>query len=263
MEEVRRMKIVLRVKGGEKGQEEELRNQLYSSAIPILQEVPFLKEKNVRNYYTTYFGISLGILLFGGIIAPTLEVKMGMGGQSYMEFIRMMHLPEQLALVDPIVASFCGGAIGVLSAFFVVDANYIKAQRRNRCYYCQGAGYLTCGSCVGEGCVEDGCRCSLCSGSGKVMCTNCLSTGKHLVTEHDPRIDPFDWARPHKEISDLFSFLLLPVKFHGLEGVCTLERLKLKSRHEVQEALIGILIETSGTFLFTLCILNLVHKQAT
>lgn len=192
MEEVRRMKILLRVKGGDKGSEEEINDLSYSSAIPILQEVPFLKEKNVRKYYTVYFGIALGIILFGGFIAPVLEVRMGMGGQSYVEFIRMMHLPEQLAYVDPIVASFCGGAIGVLSAFLIVDANYIKTQQRNRCYYCQGTGYLTCASCVGSGSVEAGCRCGLCSGSGKVMCTNCFCTGKHLVTEHDPRIDPFD-----------------------------------------------------------------------
>ncbi|GMH44287.1 hypothetical protein BSKO_12221 [Bryopsis sp. KO-2023] len=194
MEEVRRMKILMRVKGGDKGSEEEINDLSYSSAIPILQEVPFLKEKNVRKYYTVYFGIALGVILFGGFIAPVLEVRMGMGGQSYVEFIRMMHLPEQLAYVDPIVASFCGGAIGVLSAFLIVDANYIKNQQRNRCYYCQGTGYLTCASCVGTGSVEEegGCRCALCSGSGKVMCTNCFCTGKHLVTEHDPRIDPFD-----------------------------------------------------------------------
>lgn len=192
MEEMRRMKILMRVKGGAKESEEEIRDQAYYSAIPFLKDKPFLKEKNVRQYYTTYFWFAIGILVFGGIIAPTLEVKMGMGGQSYMDFIRMMHLPEQLAYVDPIVASFCGGAIGVLSAFLIVDANYIKDQRRNRCYYCQGTGYLTCGSCVGSGAVDDGCRCSLCSGSGKVMCTNCFCTGKHMVTEHDPRIDPFD-----------------------------------------------------------------------
>ena len=33
-----------------------------------------------------------------------------------------MHLPQQLAQVDPIVASFCGGAVGVLSTLMVVEA---------------------------------------------------------------------------------------------------------------------------------------------
>jgi hypothetical protein len=32
-----------------------------------------------------------------------------------------MHLPAQLAEVDPIVASFCGGAVGVVSALLVVE----------------------------------------------------------------------------------------------------------------------------------------------
>lgn len=43
-------------------------------------------------------------------------------GTSYGEFIRSMHLPQQLAQVDPIVASFCGGAVGVLSTLMVVEA---------------------------------------------------------------------------------------------------------------------------------------------
>ena len=58
-------------------------------------------------------------------------------GTTYSEFIRMMHLPSQLAGVDPIVASFCGGAVGVLSAFMVVEANNAKAQEKKRCQYCE------------------------------------------------------------------------------------------------------------------------------
>ena len=58
-------------------------------------------------------------------------------GTTYSEFIRMMHLPSQLAHVDPIVASFCGGAVGVLSAFMVVEANNAKAQEKKRCQYCE------------------------------------------------------------------------------------------------------------------------------
>ena len=57
-------------------------------------------------------------------------------GTSYAEFIRMAHLPEQLAEVDPIVASFCGGAVGVLSTLMLVEANNSKMQALNRCIYC-------------------------------------------------------------------------------------------------------------------------------
>lgn len=48
-----------------------------------------------------------------------------------------MHLPGQLAAVDPIVASFCGGAVGVLSTLMVVEANNASQQARRRCFYCQ------------------------------------------------------------------------------------------------------------------------------
>ena len=48
-----------------------------------------------------------------------------------------MRLPGQLAAVDPIVASFCGGAVGVLSTLIVVEANNASQQARRRCCYCQ------------------------------------------------------------------------------------------------------------------------------
>ena len=48
-----------------------------------------------------------------------------------------MHLPAQLAEVDPIVASFCGGAVGVLSTLLVVEVNNAKLQAKTRCVYCE------------------------------------------------------------------------------------------------------------------------------
>lgn len=47
-----------------------------------------------------------------------------------------MHLPGQLAAVDPIVASFCGGAVGVLTTLLLVELNNSDNQARNRCIYC-------------------------------------------------------------------------------------------------------------------------------
>jgi hypothetical protein len=44
-------------------------------------------------------------------------------GTSYIDFIHSLHLPEQLAEVDPIVASFCGGAVGAVSALLVVEVS--------------------------------------------------------------------------------------------------------------------------------------------
>ena len=55
-----------------------------------------------------------------------------MGGTSYADFVESVHLPMQLAQVDPIVASFCGGAVGVLSALLIVEENNIKKQQKTR-----------------------------------------------------------------------------------------------------------------------------------
>ena len=140
------------------------------------------------------------MLLFGGLIAPLAEVKLGIGGTSYLDFIESVHLPRQLAMVDPIVASFTGGAVGAISAFFVIEIQNFKEQEKKLCMYCKGSGYLTCAECCTSprpGQIIDPVSgekslCGTCSGTAKVMCTSCLCTGMAMVTEHDPRIDPFD-----------------------------------------------------------------------
>ena len=52
-----------------------------------------------------------------------------------------MHLPQQLAQVDPIVASFCGGAVGVLSTLMVVEARpsvwTLRVMPAARASYCE------------------------------------------------------------------------------------------------------------------------------
>ncbi|KAL1822850.1 hypothetical protein ACET3Z_009628 [Daucus carota] len=139
-----------------------------------------------------------------------LELKLGIGGTSYADFIQSMHLPMQLSEVDPIVASFSGGAVGVISALMVVEINNVKQQEQKRCKYCLGTGYLACARCSSSGglvLIEPVAtasagdqplsppktdRCSNCSGAGKVMCPTCLCTGMAMASEHDPRIDPFD-----------------------------------------------------------------------
>ncbi|KAL3133934.1 hypothetical protein ABBQ32_008382 [Trebouxia sp. C0010 RCD-2024] len=182
MEEVRRLRIQQRVKGSGPTYEEEVKEERYPSAVPFL---PPLSASTVKYYYQ-FYAVAVGtIILFGGLLSPALEVNLGLGGTTYSEFIRMMHLPSQLAHVDPIVASFCGGAVGVLSAFMVVEANNAKAQEKRRCQYCEGGGYLTCGNCAGSGSVPVAAgkttarnggeeTCPFCSGTGKVMCTACL-----------------------------------------------------------------------------------------
>ncbi|GKE02556.1 hypothetical protein Tco_1390539, partial [Tanacetum coccineum] len=53
--------------------------------------------------------------------------------------------------VDPIVASFSGGAVGVISAFIVVEI--LKQQEHKRCKYCLGTGYLACARCASTGAI--------------------------------------------------------------------------------------------------------------
>lgn len=210
MEEVRRLRIQHRLKSSELGIGKEIQeNELpdFPSFIPFL---PPLKSTNLKQYYATCFSLIAGIMLFGGLLAPSLELKLGIGGTSYSDFIRSMHLPMQLSLVDPIVASFSGGAVGVISALMVVEINNVKQQEDKRCKYCLGTGYLACARCSNTGflvliepvsTLNGGDqplsppkteRCSNCSGSGKVMCPTCLCTGMAMASEHDPRIDPFD-----------------------------------------------------------------------
>lgn len=210
MEEVRRLRIQQRIKNAELGMSnEEPDNELpnFPSFIPFL---PPLTSANLKQYYAVCFSLIAGIILFGGLLAPTLELKLGIGGTSYEDFITSMHLPMQLSDVDPIVASFSGGAVGVISALMVVEINNVKLQEHKRCKYCLGTGYLACARCSSTGTllladavstIDGGDqplslpkteRCSNCSGSGKVMCPTCLCTGMAMASEHDPRIDPFD-----------------------------------------------------------------------
>ncbi|PWA68346.1 hypothetical protein CTI12_AA309660 [Artemisia annua] len=210
MEEVRRLRIQQRIKSAELGiSEEEQDGELpnFPSFIPFL---PPLSSANLKQYYATCFSLISGIILFGGLLAPALELKLGIGGTSYADFITSMHLPMQLSEVDPIVASFSGGAVGVISALMVVEINNVKQQEHKRCKYCLGTGYLACARCASTGAIvlidpvasANGGnqplsppkteRCSNCSGAGKVMCPTCLCTGMAMASEHDPRIDPFD-----------------------------------------------------------------------
>ncbi|MCO5579441.1 hypothetical protein L7F22_033296 [Adiantum nelumboides] len=208
MEEVRRLRIQQKIKSAEheiQNDDNEMPN--FPSFIPFL---PPLTTTTLKQYYIFCFGLVAAIILFGGLLAPMLELKLGLGGTSYKDFIRSMHLPPQLSEVDPIVASFSGGAVGVISSLMVVEMNNAKLQEQKRCRYCLGTGYLACARCSGTGALVmaeavstagksdkrlrplTNQRCPNCSGAARVMCPTCLCTGMEMASEHDPRIDPFD-----------------------------------------------------------------------
>ncbi|CAO2824027.1 unnamed protein product [Amaranthus hypochondriacus] len=211
MEEVRRLRIQQRLKGMKAAHDasSDEANEMpeIPSSIPFL---PHVTPMSLKKLYLTSFSFITGIIVFGGLIAPTLELKLGIGGTSYKDFILSLHLPLQLSQVDPIVASFSGGAVGVISALMLIEVNNVEQQEKKRCKYCHGSGYLACARCSSSGVclrtepisisgdfdrplrVPTTQRCSNCSGVGKVMCPTCLCTGMIMASEHDLRIDPFD-----------------------------------------------------------------------
>lgn len=168
-------------------------------------------ETSIKDYYIAFTILVFALIAFGGYFAPMAEVKLGLGGTSYAEWISGRGLPSQLGEVDPIVASFTGGAVGVLSMLLLVEVNNVKKQHKARCVYCSGTGYLPCAQCGSRGRVlvskegvsafQNAGMCVPCSGTGKVMCTSCLCTGKAMATVHDPRIDPFGtWGLSLREM---------------------------------------------------------------
>ncbi|KAG6638096.1 hypothetical protein CIPAW_10G011800 [Carya illinoinensis] len=197
MEEVRRLRVQERIKGvkviNENDEEEANEMPDIPSSIPFL---PHVTPKTLKQLYLTSLSFISGIIIFGGLIAPTLELKLGLGGTSYEDFIRNMHLPLQLSQVDPIVASFSGGAVGVISALMLLEANNVEQQEKKRCKYCHGTGYLACARCSSSGVclsinplsvssVSDSPlqvptteRCPNCSGAGKclLLVLACVST---------------------------------------------------------------------------------------
>ncbi|XP_066318581.1 protein ORANGE-LIKE, chloroplastic-like [Miscanthus floridulus] len=203
--EVRRLRVQQRIRTSESKDANTEENEMpeIPSTIPFM---PGASPKTMKQLYMTSFSVISGIIIFGGLVAPVLELKLGLGGTSYEDFIRTLHLPLQLSQVDPIVASFSGGAVGVISAVMLVEVRNVRQQEKKRCTYCHGTGYLPCARCSASGMLLNtkhfsllghnmwsmkG-RCQNCSGAGKVMCPTCLCTGMAMASEHDPRIDPFD-----------------------------------------------------------------------
>lgn len=114
MEEVRRLRIQQRIKADEAGQgnmpsdlslDDASEEMKYDSSIPFL---PPLTSATLQQYYATCFALVSGVILFGGLLAPVLELKLGLGGTSYAEFIKSMHLPYQLSQVSSSPSSLTG-----------------------------------------------------------------------------------------------------------------------------------------------------------
>ncbi len=63
--------------GGEKTAEEEVGEERYPSVVPFL---PPLTDATIREYFRFYVASVGTLVLFGGLLAPMLEVRLGLGG---------------------------------------------------------------------------------------------------------------------------------------------------------------------------------------
>jgi hypothetical protein len=61
------------------------------------------------------------------------------GGRRKTGFM-LSFFPDSCSQVDPIVASFSGGAVGVLSSLMIVELNNVSLQEEKKCHYCKGSG---------------------------------------------------------------------------------------------------------------------------
>ncbi|GFQ06572.1 hypothetical protein PHJA_002801200 [Phtheirospermum japonicum] len=96
MEELRRLRVRQRIKSMEFIPDEENEMPEIPSSTSFL---PHVTSKSVKKLYITSFIFITGTIIFGGLVAPILELKLGLGGTSYEDFIRNMHLPMQLRYV--------------------------------------------------------------------------------------------------------------------------------------------------------------------
>ncbi|KAK4392050.1 Sorting nexin 1, partial [Sesamum angolense] len=193
MEEVRRLRVQQRIKNMKVVDEScEVEDEMpdIPSSIPFL---PHVTPKTLKQLYLTSFSFISGIIVFGGLVAPILELKLGLGGTSYADFIRNMHLPMQLSQVDPIVASFAGGAVGVISALMLLEINNVEQQEKKRCKYCHGTGYLACARCSASGlCLST--EPIITSANDRPLrapttkrCLNCSGAGKSKRRTREPK----------------------------------------------------------------------------
>ncbi|GFP94076.1 hypothetical protein PHJA_001552000 [Phtheirospermum japonicum] len=96
MEELRRLRVQQRIKSMEFIPDEENEMPEIPSSTSFL---PHVTSKSVKQLYITSFIFITGTIIFGGLVAPILELKFGLGGTSYEDFIRNMHLPMRLRYV--------------------------------------------------------------------------------------------------------------------------------------------------------------------
>jgi hypothetical protein len=90
-----------------------------------------------------------------------------------------------LRILDPNLAAFVGGAVGVIGTVESIMARRRAVRERLTCVYCDGAGTLTCGYCLGAARDAQGAPCANCNGLGKVACVSCQGSGNSVLLAED------------------------------------------------------------------------------
>lgn len=86
-----------------------------------------LSDKSVQSSTASYALAVAAVVFAGGVAAPVVEEKLGLGAAAYYDYIASQDLPVTLAEVDPITSAVSGGAVGVLTAQLLAEA---KARRQ-------------------------------------------------------------------------------------------------------------------------------------
>ncbi len=76
--------------GGERSKEEELGDERYPSALPLL---PPLTDATINVYFQFYATACAIIIIFGGLLSPILEVRLGIGGATFAKSALCFGIP--------------------------------------------------------------------------------------------------------------------------------------------------------------------------
>jgi hypothetical protein len=90
-----------------------------------------------------------------------------------------------LRIFDPDLAAFVGGAVGVIGTLESIMSRRRAVRERLTCVYCDGAGTLTCGVCLGSGRDARSAPCPNCKGAGTVACVSCQGSGNSVLLASD------------------------------------------------------------------------------
>lgn len=113
---------------GSDGQASLILSQLNGEDANFLQSL--LNDKGLQSSTASYALAVAAVIFTGGVAAPVVEEKLGLGAAAYYDYVASQDLPVTLAEVDPITSAVAGGAVGVLTSQLLAEAQARQARRR-------------------------------------------------------------------------------------------------------------------------------------